>query len=421
MGSLAVIFSLGILFAGNAFAGPVKVMLRFREVTPPTRQFFAPADRELDLQRRAALSQTPLRRAIAMLPAASVGLESFWLVNAAVVSAAPELVAKLATAENVISVKPLRTVGLIAAARGATPAPPPPGYGLARMGMPAWRAVHPESNGAGVKVGILDTGIDPSHPDLAGRTVTFRDFISGSRAPYDNNFHGTHVAGIIGGGNASGVAIGVAPKVEFVVGKAFDDQGLTQEDTILRAMQWIADPDGNPATPDAPRIVSNSWSGGLPVGDPKDDVQCQAVDSWMKLGIIPVFAAGNRGPALSTVGVPGACPSALSVGATDETDALAPFSSRGTANWSTGPILKPDVVAPGVKIYSSMPGGKYDYCSGTSMAAPAAAGIAALAVQMRPNASAQEILELLRGSALDLGAPGPDPLFGSGLVHAGPW
>jgi subtilisin family serine protease len=185
-------------------------------------------------------------------------------------------------------------------------------------------------------------------------------------------------------------------------------------------MQWIADPDGDPSTKDAPRLVSNSWGGGAPSpgDDPSKDVLCTAVDAWVKVGMLPVFANGNSGPSKSSVGVPGACPSALGIGATDKNDDITSFSSRGPAVWKTGTIVKPNASAPGKDVISSVPGGKYRALSGTSMATPHAAGLATLLFQADPNLTAEQVASIMMKSAKDLGPSGMDNDSGAGRIDA---
>ncbi|MCM2282367.1 MAG: S8 family serine peptidase [Bdellovibrionaceae bacterium] len=293
-------------------------------------------------------------------------------------------------------------------------------YGLEKLNIPAVRKEMPNINGEGVTVGVLDTGIDAAHPDLAGKLKGFRDFFGKKTTPYDDHGHGTHVSGTIAGGETSNTEIGVAPKASLFSGKIFNAAGSSTLAVILQGMQWMADPDENPSTQDHPALVSNSWGGGSPSSseDPKDNVLCKAVDGWVKLGILPVFANGNEGPRPSTVGVPAACPGSFGVGATDSKDGIARFSSRGPAIWSTHEALKPEVSAPGVDVLSAMPGGKYGTMSGTSMATPHAAGVAALLFQANPKFMVQDVATILMKSSSDLGKEGHDNDFGMGRLDA---
>lgn len=294
-------------------------------------------------------------------------------------------------------------------------------YGLKKLAIPQLRQQFPTLDGRGVNVGILDTGIDASHPDLLGKTVAFKDFANKKTgAPYDDHGHGTHVAGTIAGGAASNIAIGVAPGAKLTVAKVFTASGSANLTDLMEAMQWVSDPDGNPETKDSPSLVSNSWGGGQTTGqnDPLKDSFCRAVDGWVKLGILPVFAAGNSGSRASSVELPGACPSAFAVGATDEGDKIAYFSSRGPALWANGPIMKPNVSAPGVAVTSSVPGGQYRAMDGTSMATPHVSGVGALVAQGKPFISVNDLAALITRGVEDLGEPGPDTAYGTGRVNA---
>lgn len=293
-------------------------------------------------------------------------------------------------------------------------------YGLEKLNIPAVRRDLPKATGEGVLMGVLDTGIDAAHPDLTGRLKAFRDFVGSKQQPYDDHGHGTHVSGTIAGGGSSGTEIGVAPKTSILNGKIFSASGSSSLSIILQGMQWMADPDDNASTKDHPAAVSNSWGGGPPssTADPKDDVLCKAVDGWLKLGILPIFANGNSGPRSGTVGIPAACPGSLGVGATDSRDGIASFSSRGPAKWKTGEIIKPDVSAPGVDVISALPNGKYAAWSGTSMAAPHAAGLAALLFQAKPNLAVSDVAAIMMKSATDLGDKGHDNVFGMGRIDA---
>ncbi len=293
-------------------------------------------------------------------------------------------------------------------------------YGLKKLQLPELREAAPNINGEGVNVGIIDTGIEASHPDLQGKTIGFKDFVSNNSDPYDDQGHGTHVAGTIAGGFASGTAIGVAPNVKLTIAKVFDRRGGATFARILKAMEWIADPDGDPNTNDAPALVSNSWGGGSSSSrkDPSSEALCKAVTNWVKLGIFPVFAAGNSGSRASSVGLPAACPDAFSVGATDKNDRIASFSSRGPAQWSTGNIIKPEVSAPGVNVTSSFLRSSYRQLSGTSMATPHVAGMAALLYQVAPDADVSSMAQAIIRGVNDLGPDGQDNDFGWGRINA---
>ena len=301
----------------------------------------------------------------------------------------------------------------------STKAAPDSTYGLKNIKVPELRAKYPHLTGKGVVVGMLDTGIVTNHPDLKGKLLRFKNFSPAQDTlPKDEFGHGTHVAGTINGGATSGLAIGVAPEAQMIVGRIFDRNGSSTKEDILKAMQWMADPDENPATNDRPVAVNNSWGDDEAYRDrdPQDDPFCKVVDSWVALGIVPVFTAGNTGPRDETINTPGACPNSLTVGATEMYDRSPHFSSSGPTTWKTVKIIKPDVVAPGVDIKSAGRFGDYEKMSGTSMAAPHVTGALALLFQAYPQLTVDQAVKAMAAGVKDLGTPGKDNTFGSGRI-----
>lgn len=351
--------------------------------------------------------------------------KQLWIINGMLIRMAAKDIRRVATLPGVTKIYANHSVRLIdeVNARRVSRAEmaDPYTYGLVKLGIPTIREKLPTLTGKGVRVGILDTGIDPNHADLKGKVVLWKDFTSNPKnEPYDDNKHGTHCAGTIAGGAASGTAIGVAPEASLVIAKFLDGGGSGTWEGALSSMQWLADPDGNPNTADAPHLISNSWGGSAPDADedPADNLLCVAVGNWVKVGILPVFANGNAGPSSGSVGLPGGCPNAMGVGATDKNDKIANFSSRGPAIWKTGSFVKPEVSAPGKDIISSVPGGGYASLSGTSMATPHVAGMAALVFQFDQNMKAEQVANLMMKSAFDLGTPGMDNDYGTGRIDA---
>ena len=350
----------------------------------------------------------------------------FWLVNALSFSGTPDEIREVAADPAVeavdadVQVRVADAPGMFA---GATPYPDAGtgDWGLAATKVPTvWSAYG--LRGAGVTIGTIDTGVNGGHPDLAGKVVAWRDFVGGSPTPVDDNGHGTHTAGTLVGGSAGGAAIGVAPDARLVVAKAMGADGVGPGSALLAAAEWMTDPDGDPATADQPSVVSNSWSASTA----NDTWFRPMIRRWIDLGMVPVFAAGNAGPAAGSVGSPAGYPEALAVGAIDSNDAVPNFSGRGPVVWQnadgTGPaagtvLSKPDLAAPGVGITSSTGSGYLSY-SGTSMAAPHVAGVAALIRQANPTLSVQSVQDILRMSADDIGAPGVDPASGWGRLDA---
>lgn len=291
-------------------------------------------------------------------------------------------------------------------------------YGLSKIGVPQVRAKYLNMDGRGVRVGIIDTGIAPNHPDLEGKVKAFHDFTAAKNPTVrDDHGHGSHVAGTIAGGLQSGTAIGVAPGADLIIAKGFTAGGASTEAGLLESLQWMADPEEQ-AGALTPKIISNSWGlpGSVSAKDPMTDPFCMAVKKLNEMGIVSVFASGNSGPTAETVRVPGACPDALTVGATDANDRIASFSSRGPVKWKTLTLVKPDVVAPGVDIYSVAAKGGYTNMSGTSMATPHVAGALAVLAQAHPEATATELKEMIKESSVDLGPQGDDSVYGAGRI-----
>ncbi|MBS1963696.1 MAG: S8 family serine peptidase [Bdellovibrionales bacterium] len=408
-------------------SGKTTVIITFKDRTrlPDTRRSlvsYSSLRRALEANARASQQDVVKMLNSERRISGNVRFTPFWIVNAMVAQLPAEQISKLRNHPDVRAIYANREVHLIEDYRGHARERlgDPFTYGLSIMNIPELRKEVPKADGQGVVVGIIDTGVDASHPDLKGKVIGFRDFAGNRKEPYDDHGHGTHVSGTIAGGNASGTAIGVAPNAKIIMAKAFSASGGSSTATLLSAMQWIADPDGNPATKDQPMLVSNSWGGGppSPSTDPADEMFCQAVSSWLKLGIFPVFAAGNSGPRAGSVGSPGACPQSYAIGATDANDTVASFSSRGPVVWKTGTLQKPNVSAPGVNVLSAAPGGKYQTMSGTSMATPHVAGLLTLIYQVMPNISIDDAAKLVAKTTKDLGPTGSDPDYGAGRVDA---
>ncbi|MFI9617227.1 S8 family serine peptidase [Streptomyces sp. NPDC052023] len=255
----------------------------------------------------------------------------------------------------------------------------------------AWKAGY---EGQGVKVAVLDTGIDAEHRDLADRVAGAKDF-SGSGNTGDHFGHGTHVASTVAGTGAAsdGTRRGVAPKADLLIGKVLDDNGYGSESGIIDGMEWAAD--------EGAKVVNMSL--GADIRTDGTDPMSVALNALTEsTDTLFVVAAGNSGPGRYTVGTPGAADAALTVGAVDRSDTLAPFSSRGPRYGDE--TVKPDVTAPGVGIVAARAAGtslgtpvNADYIAldGTSMATPHVAGAAALLAQQHPDWSAQQLKDAL--------------------------
>ncbi|WP_240338413.1 S8 family peptidase [Peribacillus alkalitolerans] len=247
--------------------------------------------------------------------------------------------------------------------------------------------------GKGVKVAVLDTGIDPNHPDLANQIDEVKSFVPGETAD-DVDGHGTHVAStVLGTGAASqGKNKGVAPEARLLVGKVLDNTGNGLDSWIIDGMEWAAH---------NAKIVNMSLGGGASDGT---DPLSQAVNRLSEeTGALFVISAGNKGIAgEGTIGSPGAADAALTIGAVDKTDKIAYFSSKGPRSGDMG--LKPDLSAPGVGIVAARSGltsgsGSYMSLSGTSMAAPHVAGAAAILLQKNPEWNGTQLKDALMGTS----------------------
>ncbi|MEU5322285.1 S8 family serine peptidase [Streptomyces sp. NPDC021056] len=264
-----------------------------------------------------------------------------------------------------------------------------------QIGAPeVWQAGY---DGKGVKVAVLDTGVDAGHPDLAGKLAETQSFVP-DQAVQDGHGHGTHVAStIVGSGAASdGKRKGVAPGAELLVGKVLANDGRGQSSWIIAGMDWAAH--------SGAKIVSMSL-GGDATGP--SDILSETVDELSEsTGTLFVIASGNSGPAEQTVGTPGIADSALTVGAVDKSDKLASFSSRGPRLGDSA--IKPEITAPGAGIVAARAAGttmgtpvdaNYTAANGTSMATPHVTGAAALVAQAHPDWTGQQIKQALATTA----------------------
>ncbi|MBB6566848.1 S8 family serine peptidase [Kribbella sandramycini] len=263
-----------------------------------------------------------------------------------------------------------------------------------QIGAPAaWQAGF---TGKGIKVAVLDTGIDATHPDLAGQVAGARDFTDTSAD--DAVGHGTHVASTIAGtGAASGGKYkGVAPEAKLYDGKVCATRSCP-ESAILAGMEWAAN--------EVKATVVNISLGG-PDGPEIDPLEDAVNRLTAQTGTLFVISAGNEGPKARTVGSPGSADAALTVGAVDKQDGPTPFSSQGPRVGDHA--VKPDISAPGAGIVAAKAknatigrpvGDQYLNLSGTSMAAPHTAGAAALLAQQHPAWKATELKGALMGSA----------------------
>ena len=261
--------------------------------------------------------------------------------------------------------------------------------------------------GEGITIAIIDTGLAP-HYDLIrpkNRIIGFKDLINNKESPYDDNGHGTHVAGIIGGNGYSsrGKYKGVAPMSNILAIKALDKNGGGSTSKAIEAISYVIETKDKYNT----RVIN------LSIGTPansicENDPLCKAVNKAIEAGLVVVAAAGNSGPSRGTILSPGINKNVITVGAVDDKrtvdtsdDTIASFSSRGP---TLDGVQKPDLVAPGVSI-SSLSNTKLDSyvpLSGTSMATPLVSGAVALLLNKYDSISPLQVKSMLMNACIDL-------------------
>jgi subtilisin family serine protease len=247
-------------------------------------------------------------------------------------------------------------------------------WGVKRVNAPAaWST----SRGAGVKVVVIDTGLDMTHPDLAGNIKGGWNAIAKSGNFNDDHGHGTHCGGNIAALNNSIGIVGVAPKADLYGVKVLDANGSGTFDDVIAGMQWAVD--------NHMEVASMSLG-----ADQGNQALADMVAAMKKGGVTLIAAAGNSGGA---VGFPGGYPEAIAVAASDSNDKLASFSSRGP---------EVAVIAPGVGVYSLSKSGGYETMSGTSMATPHVAGLAVLYVSKHKGATPDQVRAALSAASTKL-------------------
>jgi uncharacterized repeat protein (TIGR01451 family) len=357
----------------------------------------------------------------------------FWIVNAIAIQARPAVIHELATRPEVASVRldHCRQWIMESSPRLQPPvsnlqSPIPQSaihnlqsveWGIAQIRADeVWSSLH--ISGTNTIVAGVDTGVDWLHPALQANYRGYNPHGPSNHVynwhdatdldavyPVDDNGHGTHTMGTIAGQGG----IGVAPGVEWIAVKIISNRGWSYDSWIHSGLQWLLAPGGNPDM--APDVVNCSWG--------SDDGYLTTFQSDLRAlraaDIFVVFANGNNGPGAATVGSPASMPEAFAVGATDQYDLVAQFSSRGPSPWGE---IRPHVVAPGINVRSSAPGGGYGLRQGTSMAAPHVTGIAALLRSVSPTLSITSTAHIITSTAVPLGDPIPNNDTGWGRVDA---
>jgi subtilisin len=353
----------------------------------------------------------------------------FRRVDAAVVHVDPDQVAALGrqTGGDLVSIEPERFVTAIQLASDAvSPGTEPGGTGAPTglgdgpqtgaviethdtWGLQTTRVTVSRYSGRGVRVAVLDTGLDLSHPDFAGRSIVSQSFVADAVVD-DGNGHGTYCVGVACGpcSPAQLPRYGVAGDAEIYVGKVIGDDGSGTDGGILAGIDW--------AVRSGCAIVSLSVGSPVAPGEPYSAVYEQVAQRALAAGTLIMAAAGNdslRPDDIAPVDHPANCPSILAIAAIDEYLRIAPFSCGGI-NADGGEV---NIAAPGVAIRSSWPRpALYRMDSGTSMATPCVAGIAALLAEANPSIRGSDLLALLTKGAQPLALPARD--VGAGLVQA---
>lgn len=348
-------------------------------------------------------------------------MRSLWAIDSLAASARPDVIRRITAMPGVINIRRDRVYHKedMLMQLGASPE-----VNLTRVGAPAvWALDH---FGQGVTVAVVDTGADVSHPDLAptwrGGSNSWLDPYGQYATPFDSDSdaHGTAVLGIMVGGDAGGTTIGVAPRAKWIAARMFDENDTASDSAIHQIFQWLLDPDGNPATDDAPDVINGSWALAVFTDDTNSCVREfeQDVALLNEAGIATVFAAGNYGSSAPADVSPANYTGAIAVGAVYDDDVIFDLSSRGPS--SCDDRIYPDVVAPGVHVLttrSSLGGQLYSFGTGTSFSAPHASGALALLAGAFPQATLDDLKASLVGGAVDLGDPGPDNIYGNGRIN----
>ena len=271
------------------------------------------------------------------------------------------------------------------------------------------------NTGDGRKIVILDTGYNYNHPELSSSYLGGKDFVNIDLDPFDDNGHGSHVAGIITADGVDSKARGVAPNAKIISGKVLDSFGSGYFSNTVAAIYWAIDgPDGiaNNGDDFHADAISLSLGSSAPYTykGTCDNVMpdmTNAIKYALSKGTTVVVAAGNSGG--SGVSIPGCISYSLTVGAVDSLDKAASFSGRGNAV---------DVTTPGVGIYSTTLGTSYASWSGTSMATPVTSGTIALIKSAHPTYTPAQVYDALIKTAKDLGKSGLDTSYGWGRINA---
>ena len=305
-------------------------------------------------------------------------VQRFWLVNAVALTANEELINALAQEESVKAIYLDKEEVLIDPI-------------MANQERGAWGVDYIKANiaqgngitGKGIKVAVVDTGVDLDHSGFAKGQVLVnlaKSFVDGEADADDGNGHGTHCAGTIGSKE-----YGVAPDCKIIPVKVLSKSGSGGWTGVMNGVQYAAECGAD--------VMSMSLGGRASANG---NVVETAVKNAIAAGVVCVIAAGNSGPSAKTIGTPGVVEEAITVGAIDNAGTIARFSSRGTTVYNTE---KPDIVAPGVNVPSLWKNGGTNTISGTSMATPHVAGLVALILQAKPGLTPAQVKALIMSKA----------------------
>ncbi len=395
------------------------------------------------LQNTATESQAELLSELEQLKAAGKveAFYSHWLVNGIVVHGDVATLRMLASRADVERAEVNLEVELIDPVERAQKDVPFSDRN-SRVATPGIQAINADDvwnllsvDGTGALVGVLDTGVDGTHPALSSRyrgnngypdSECWYDALGGYSTPGDSGYHGTHVMGTICGG-APGEEIGVAPGSQWIASNVIGGgTGSVFDNGVIASLEFMADPDGNPGTiNDVPDVVQNSWgvNEGFSGYTDCDTRWWTAIDNCEAAGVCLTWSAGNEGSGSMTLRSPADRATSpyncFSVGSLlNDGSSISSFSSRGPSGCGGAYAMKPEVMAPGSDIWSAQPGGGYQYLSGTSMAGPHVAGVVALMRAANPNVDVTTIKQILMDTAIDMGTVGEDNDYGHGRIDA---
>ncbi len=448
----------------------VPVLVRMAEQAP-SQELYRQTARLSPEERRARVvqtlkaladrSQARLRSLVQEARGEVAEARYLWLANAVFLRATPAFVRRVAALPEVAYVSwdpPVPALDLAGEKESVHPSPPdhtlapprtPIAWGVRKIRAPAvWDTLG--YTGQGVVVGLIDTGVNYNHPDLQGQMWTNPgeipnngidddnngyvddyygyDFAENDPDPMDDHGHGTHTAGTIAGNGASGVQTGVAPGARIMALKSLI-QGSGSESYSIEAAQYALAMGAN--------LCSMSLGWTWPSSSDRSTWRT-AIENLAAGGVFFAKSAGNRGDATGSypvphnLSVPGGVPILAAAAAVDSNDQRAYFSSIGPTVWDypdhNAPPYddwpyppgypKPDVAAPGVDVLSLDIDGGYTLMSGTSMAAPHVAGVAALMLEAVPFLTVEELKNALMSATVDLGPAGFDTLYGAGRIDA---